>query len=221
MKALSDAIRLRALRLGPGMGGKGTSANAVAMFGLCSAKGYIKSYPMITTKLETIAGHSLFWSFWRNSFLVAVAITAGPHPHGTHLRAEMRVALLIGNGAYQHATQLRDPPNDASHVSAVLKRDGIDVTVATDRGKSASATAPVVLELKPGAEVRVIEGGDGWNLIARDGKELGYVEAKTLLTLQREGVFMWRCGLATDVYRVSEVDPLSANRSNRCSCAKR
>ena len=102
----------------------------------------------------------------------------------THLRAETRVALLIGNGAYQHATQLRDPPNDASHVSAVLKRDGIDVTVATDRGKSASATAPVVLELKPGAEVRVIQGGDGWNLIARDGKELGYVEAKTLLTLQ-------------------------------------
>jgi hypothetical protein len=50
--------------------------------------------------------------------------------------------------------------------------------------QSASAAAPVILELKPGIQVRLIQTGDGWTLVAREGKQLGHVEAKTLLTLQ-------------------------------------
>lgn len=41
-------------------------------------------------------------------------------------RAEKRVALVIGNGAYKHAPQLRSPKNDADDVSAALRRLGFD-----------------------------------------------------------------------------------------------
>nr|WP_319383288.1 caspase family protein [uncultured Roseibium sp.] len=44
--------------------------------------------------------------------------------------------------------------------------------------------ATVVMELKPGAAVRLISSEDGWSLIARDGKELGYLAATSLLAIQ-------------------------------------
>jgi hypothetical protein len=46
--------------------------------------------------------------------------------------AETRVALVIGNGAYQNAPQLPNPPNDAHDVAAALGRDGFDTILATD-----------------------------------------------------------------------------------------
>jgi hypothetical protein len=46
--------------------------------------------------------------------------------------AETRVALVIGNGAYQNAPQLPNPPNDAADVAAALKRDGFDTILATN-----------------------------------------------------------------------------------------
>jgi hypothetical protein len=49
--------------------------------------------------------------------------------------AETRVALVIGNGAYQHAPRLPNPANDASDVAAALKRSGFDVILATDLDK--------------------------------------------------------------------------------------
>jgi hypothetical protein len=46
--------------------------------------------------------------------------------------AETRVALVIGNGAYQNAPQLPNPANDASDVAAALRRDGFDTILATN-----------------------------------------------------------------------------------------
>ena len=46
--------------------------------------------------------------------------------------AERRVALVIGNSAYSHATTLRNPGNDASDVAETLRKLGFDVTLGVD-----------------------------------------------------------------------------------------
>ncbi len=48
-------------------------------------------------------------------------------------RADRRVALVVGNAAYQHATRLQNPVNDAEDVTAKLKKLGFDVTLARDQ----------------------------------------------------------------------------------------
>lgn len=47
-----------------------------------------------------------------------------------------RVALVIGNSAYQHTTRLTNPKNDAADVSMSLRSAGFDVETVTDAGKS-------------------------------------------------------------------------------------
>ena len=51
--------------------------------------------------------------------------------------AERRVALVIGNSAYQHTGLLANPRNDAADVSAALKHHGFEVTEGFDLDKSA------------------------------------------------------------------------------------
>ena len=51
--------------------------------------------------------------------------------------AETRVALVIGNGAYQNAPQLPNPPNDANDVAAALNRDGFNTILAIDQSRDA------------------------------------------------------------------------------------
>jgi len=46
--------------------------------------------------------------------------------------AERRVALVIGNSAYQHATALRNPGNDANDVAEALKKVGFEVQLGID-----------------------------------------------------------------------------------------
>jgi hypothetical protein len=46
--------------------------------------------------------------------------------------ADKRVALVIGNAAYKNVTQLKNPVNDATDVSAALKRLGFDVVTGLD-----------------------------------------------------------------------------------------
>src|SRR5262245_15841878 len=41
--------------------------------------------------------------------------------------AEKRVALVIGNGAYQNAPKLTNPVNDGNTLAATLKNAGFDV----------------------------------------------------------------------------------------------
>jgi hypothetical protein len=50
--------------------------------------------------------------------------------------------------------------------------------------QTADGKGPVVIQLVPGTQVRLVETAGGWVLIARDGKRLGFIEAKALLTLQ-------------------------------------
>ena len=51
--------------------------------------------------------------------------------------AERRVALVIGNSAYQHTGLLANPKNDAADVTAALKRHGFEVTEGYDLDKAA------------------------------------------------------------------------------------
>ena len=46
--------------------------------------------------------------------------------------ADRRVALVIGNSAYKHATMLRNPGNDAKDIAEVLKKLGFDVQLGMD-----------------------------------------------------------------------------------------
>jgi len=49
--------------------------------------------------------------------------------------AEKRVALIIGNSAYSHAAKLANPRNDASDISAALKRLNFEVITGLDLNK--------------------------------------------------------------------------------------
>jgi Caspase domain len=57
--------------------------------------------------------------------------------------AETRVALVIGNGAYQNAPQLPNPLNDANDVAAALKREGFDTILATNLNKDGMQDAAI------------------------------------------------------------------------------
>jgi TPR repeat protein len=46
--------------------------------------------------------------------------------------AEKRVALLVGNAAYEHVAALPNPVNDVAKVSEVLKKAGFDVVVGSN-----------------------------------------------------------------------------------------
>jgi uncharacterized caspase-like protein len=50
--------------------------------------------------------------------------------------------------------------------------------------QTASGAASVVVQLTPGQQVVLIESANGWVLVARDGKRLGYVEEAALARLQ-------------------------------------
>lgn len=66
--------------------------------------------------------------------LIAVILAAV-----TDARAERRVALVIGNAHYEHASTLRNPLNDAQAMAALLKTVGFEVVVGTDLDQRAFA----------------------------------------------------------------------------------
>ena len=57
--------------------------------------------------------------------------------------AEKRVALVIGNGAYQNAPKLPNPSNDARDVAAALTRVGFDTILAVDVDKASLDDAEI------------------------------------------------------------------------------
>ena len=60
----------------------------------------------------------------RRNFLIALlflTLSAG------HAAAEKRVALVIGNSAYEHVARLANPSNDADAVTSTFKQAGFDV----------------------------------------------------------------------------------------------
>ncbi len=72
----------------------------------------------------------------RKSFFVfiAVFVFAGI---ATDVHANQRVALVIGNSAYQHTARLDNPKNDATDIAAVLKQLGFQVIDGFDLDKVA------------------------------------------------------------------------------------
>src|SRR5229473_4014452 len=49
--------------------------------------------------------------------------------------SERRTALVIGNGAYTNAPQLKNPPNDATLVATTLKKLGFEVSLGTNKSQ--------------------------------------------------------------------------------------
>jgi hypothetical protein len=85
--------------------------------------------------------------------------------------AQSRVALVIGNSAYQNVPRLTNPVNDASDISESLKRLGFDVRTLTDAGYDDMRRALIVFgQQARGAEFAVIFfaghgmeiGGENW-----------------------------------------------------------
>ena len=58
-------------------------------------------------------------------FAALILIFAAAHPSSAS--AERRVALVIGNSAYQHVPKLHNPVNDARAVAQRLKDAGFDI----------------------------------------------------------------------------------------------
>jgi uncharacterized caspase-like protein len=72
--------------------------------------------------------------------ILAILVAGGV---ATPSRADTRVALVIGNGAYQNAPRLPNPANDATDVAAALKRSGFETILATDLDKAAMDEATI------------------------------------------------------------------------------
>src|SRR5262245_34403551 len=68
--------------------------------------------------------------------LFAAACTIGGFSAGP-ANAEKRVALVIGNAAYQHTQKLSNPKNDATDMAAALKKHGFQVLEGVDLDKAA------------------------------------------------------------------------------------
>jgi uncharacterized caspase-like protein len=79
------------------------------------------------------------------SFAFALFVAASPAD------AAKRLALVIGNNAYENVPQLQKAVNDADAVSAELSRLGFDVVKAENVGRRAMSRALVELEGKIGA----------------------------------------------------------------------
>ncbi len=68
------------------------------------------------------------WRYWVRLASTLAILAAG----AATARAETRVALVIGNGAYRSVAALANPPNDAKDVAAELGALGFKVTVGED-----------------------------------------------------------------------------------------
>lgn len=75
------------------------------------------------------------------------------------------------------------PTLNRTSASIPTKPTHVVIMPATVR-QNASDMAPAVVQLAPGTQVRLVQTSEGWVLIAREGKSLGYVEAKVLATMQ-------------------------------------
>ena len=65
--------------------------------------------------------------------LLASILARAAEPVGAAWAAD-RVALAVGNGAYEHTARLRNPVNDATDMAAALRRLGFETVLATDVG---------------------------------------------------------------------------------------
>ncbi|HEX6911897.1 MAG TPA: caspase domain-containing protein, partial [Longimicrobium sp.] len=71
---------------------------------------------------------------WRQAALLAVLLSA-LLPAMLPAQAERRVALIIGNGAYENVGPLRNPVNDARAMAQTLSRMGFEVLLRENRNE--------------------------------------------------------------------------------------
>jgi hypothetical protein len=69
------------------------------------------------------------------SWLVGLVCAIVAMVAGAPVRAEQRIALVIGNAAYVHAAPLANPNNDANDMAAALRDAGFDVILGLDLDK--------------------------------------------------------------------------------------
>src|SRR5258708_3463398 len=70
---------------------------------------------------------------------------------------QQRVALIVGNGAYQHVASLANPPNDAVDLEQAFLRIGFDVTRVSNADRLGFLKALRAFEDKvAGADIAVI-----------------------------------------------------------------
>lgn len=75
-----------------------------------------------------------FWG-WRRAKIVLLAAAIGAL-QSLPAAAAKRVALVVGNSAYAHATHLDNPSNDAKDMASALQNLGFEVIPATDLTKA-------------------------------------------------------------------------------------
>jgi uncharacterized caspase-like protein len=71
--------------------------------------------------------------------LVVLLFSFAPVP----VRADNRVALVIGNGAYVHVPHLPNPTHDAEDVAAALKHNGFEIILGTDLDQAGMQNAAI------------------------------------------------------------------------------
>src|SRR4249919_970286 len=71
--------------------------------------------------------------------LATAAWTFAPQPVLAQA-GNKRIALVIGNSAYQNVTELTNPKNDATDITAKLKSLKFEVLLATDASHAQMAT---------------------------------------------------------------------------------
>ena len=79
-----------------------------------------------------------------------------------------RIALVVGNSAYQYATPLENPANDATDISQSLRAAGFQVTTLVDSNRGALLDAIN----KFGEQLAISEGGVGLFYYAGHGIQL-------------------------------------------------
>jgi uncharacterized caspase-like protein len=99
--------------------------------------------------------------------LTAVALTAAL-PFAAS--AQERVALVVGNGAYAHATKLPNPPNDAADMAAALRELGFKVIAATnaDRASLQAKLREFSLSLRSARTVLFYYAGHGMQVAGKN-----------------------------------------------------
>ena len=95
------------------------------------------------------------WLFWAVLILISPQLFAGPlHAQENNSK---RVALVIGNGAYENVAELNNPKHDSADLAAALSDVGFDVTLHTDQTQSSMlSTLRDFRRSADGAEIALI-----------------------------------------------------------------
>ena len=99
----------------------------------------------------------------RRCALWMVVLAASLWAPAAQAQTEIRVALVVGNGAYQHAEPLRNPVNDARAMAKVLRDSGFEVILREN------ATRRVLTDALREFSGKMVPGGVGLFFYAGHG----------------------------------------------------